>query len=381
MRIRLKDGIAVREGRIENLNIYIEENCIAAVTEEILPAGRVVSLEGNYVSAGWIDLHCHGGGGADFNDGDRDAALTAARTHLAHGTTSIFPTMAATEFGELERALDAVAAAAKILPSIRHAHLEGPYLSPAQCGAQKGETLCFPDADVYRKFLERGDIARWDYAPELDPEFRFLDDLKAAGVIPAAAHTDADCTTMERAFARGCGLITHLYSCTSTIRRQQGFRIAGVTEAAYLCDGLCSELIADGRHLPDELLRLAYRGIGAERLALVTDAMRAAGTSERESIVGKRGKGVPCIIEDNVAKLPDRSAFAGSVATADRLLKTCVGAGIPLAEGIRMLTETPARIMSLSRKGRLLPGFDADLVVFNEKFEVQKVILQGEILE
>jgi N-acetylglucosamine-6-phosphate deacetylase len=180
---------------------------------------------------------------------------------------------------------------------------------------------------------------------------------------------------MLSAAERGCRLITHLYSCTSTIRRENGFRIAGVTEAAYLSDDICAELIADGCHLPPSLLRLAYKLKGAERLALVTDAMRAAGMAT-EGVYDLGG--VSCLIEDGVAKLTDRTAFAGSIATADRLLRTVLAADISVEDGVRMMTETPARLAGLSRKGVIREGYDADIVIFNKEVALRAVFVKGE---
>lgn len=140
-------------------------------------------------------------------------------------------------------------------------------------------------------------------------------------------------------------------------------------------DDVCAELIADGCYLPYELLRLAYKLKGPDRLVLITDAMRAAGMDQNGPFaIGD----VPCIVEDGVAKLMDRSAFAGSIATADRLIRTCVAAGIPLADSVKMLTQTPARIMGLSNKGRIAVGCDADIVIFDKNIAIQSVMLQGE---
>ena len=283
--------------------------------------------------------------------------------------------MTSADFEKLHKALTSIRQVQKDLPSLGGIHLEGPYFSPAQTGAQNSDVLRKPEKGEYGRILKDFKIHRWDYAPELDEDFSFLTSLKNAGVLPAAAHTDATCEQMEKAVREGCRIVTHLYSCTSTIRREKGFRIAGVVEAVYLCDDICAELIADGCHLPHELLRLAYKLKGADRLMLVTDAMRAAGL--RESGTFDIG-GVPCFIEDGVAKLLDRSAFAGSIATADRLVRTCVQAGIPMADAVKMITQTPAAILGLENKGRLEPGFDADIVIFDEDIQLKAVFLQGE---
>ena len=373
MTTKIINGRLVRGGCIEQKPLYVAQGKIQAIGGEH-PFDCEIDAKGCYVSPGFIDIHCHGGGGYDFNMGSAEAACAAVRAHLLHGTTSIYPTVTSSDIASMERAIKAILAAAEQLPSVQGIHLEGPYFSPAQMGAQNGKMLTGPIKEDYERILSRYSITRWDYAPDTDPEFAFLDALLAHGVIPAAAHTDATCKQMEAAADRGCRLITHLYSCTSTIRREMGFRIAGVVEAAYLRDDIAVELIADGCHLPYELLRLAYKQKGADRIALVTDAMCAAGAAESgEFELG----GVKCVVEDGVAKLLDRSAFAGSIATADRLVRTCVAATIPLTDAVKMITETPAALMGLSGKGKIEIGYDADLVIFDDDVNVQAVMLAG----
>ncbi len=371
---RITNGKVLVNGEFQNVDLYLQEGKILSVGTPCA-YDRTIDAKGCYVTAGFVDVHCHGGAGADFADGDLEGTKNAVLTHLRHGTTTLFPTMVSTDFEVLEKGICVVEQAQKELPSIGGIHLEGPYFSPAQTGAQNGKALRKPDAEEYGKILANHKITRWDYAPEMDEDFAFLKALKEAGTLAAAAHTDATCQQMEDAADQGCRLVTHLYSCTSTIRREFGFRIAGVVEATYLRDDISAELIADGCHLPHSLLRLAYKQKGADRLMLVTDAMRAAGLAEGGTFdIG----GVPCIIEDGVAKLLDRSAFAGSIATADRLVRTCVKAGIPLAESVKMITKTPAKTMGLTNKGLLEEGYDADIVIFDEDINMQTVILQGE---
>ena len=371
---KIQNGNVLVDGAFRQTDLYFSDGKILAIGGE-RHSDRTIDAGGAYVCPGFMDLHCHGGGGFDFNDTDPRAVATAVNTHLSHGTTSLYPTVTSTTPEQTEQSIRAIEEAMPSLPSVRGIHLEGPYLSAAQTGAQNASALKKPPREEYEPLLQSHTIARWDYAPENDDGFAFLEALLAHGVLPSAAHTDATCAQMEAAAARGCRLITHLYSCTSTIRRDHGFRIAGVLEAAYLVDDICAELIADGCHLPPELLRLAYKLKGPNRLCLVTDAMSAAGTeAEGEFELG----GVKCVVEDGVAKLLDRSAFAGSIATADRLVRTCRAAGIPLSDAVKMITETPAAIMGLSSKGRLAVGMDADIVIFDENVTVHTVILGGE---
>lgn len=373
---RIANGRVWTEGRFVDADVYVEDGKILSVGGAY-PCERTVDAKGGYVTAGFVDIHCHGGGGYDFNSGDRAAVAAAAGTHLAFGTTTLFPTVTSADAEGMIRAIEAIEAARADAPSLAGIHLEGPYFSPSQMGAQNGSTLRPPQREEYEPILKKYNIARWDYAPDRDPDFSFLEALLAHGVLPAAAHTDATCREMEAAADRGCRLVTHLYSCTSTVRREKGFRIAGVLEATYLRDDICAELIADGCHLPPELLRLAYKCKGADRLALVTDSMSAGGTDrEGEFELG----GVRCIVEDGVAKLLDRSAFAGSVATADRLVRTCVAAGIPLSDAFKMMSETPAAMMGLTGKGRIAPRMDADIVILNSELFVTGVMLGGKLI-
>ncbi len=374
----------VTDGYIkEGASLYIKDGRILALTEDELPFDRLIDAEGNYLSSGFIDIHVHGGGGFEFIDGTRAAIEGAVRVHALHGTTTLYPTLSAFDTETTRRALSALREyknSPEPYPCIFGAHLEGPYFSPSQCGAQDSSYIREPREDEYTALAdEYGDlIKRWSYAPELDGADEFLTFLKARGIVAAAGHTDAEYSDMERAFEGGCTLITHLYSCTSTIKRVGGFRRLGVTESAYLIDGLTVEAIADGAHLPPELIKLIFKQKDDSHICLITDAIRFGGMSECEGLAGGTDN-VPYIIEDGVAKLSDRSAFAGSIATMDKIVYTCVKkAGIPLPRVIKCATEVPARVMGLSSKGRIAEGFDADIVIFDENIEVKTVIAMGE---
>jgi N-acetylglucosamine-6-phosphate deacetylase len=168
----------------------------------------------------------------------------------------------------------------------------------------------------------------------------------------------------------------------STVTRRNAFRYAGIVEAAYLIDDMTVEIIADGVHLPKPLLQFVYKFKGPDKTALCTDSMRGAGMPDGESILGSLKKGQKVIIEDGVAKLPDRSAFAGSVATADRLVRTMINvAEVPLIDAVKMMTTTPARILKINnRKGSLEIGKDADLTIFDENINVSHTILEGNVI-
>ncbi|HMG09805.1 MAG TPA: amidohydrolase family protein, partial [Mucilaginibacter sp.] len=199
---------------------------------------------------------------------------------------------------------------------------------------------------------------------------------------PSLAHTDAIYEEVLEAFENGYTLATHLYSGMSGVTRRNAFRYAGAIESAFIIDEMNVEIIADGIHLPPPLLKLIYKIKGPDRIALITDAMRAAGMGPGESMLGGLKNGLRVIIEDGVAKLPDRSSFAGSIATADRLVWNMVKmADIPLIEAIRMITVTPAKIIGVAdKKGALVAGKDADIVIFNEDIEIQATIIKGRVV-
>ena len=236
-----------------------------------------------------------------------------------------------------------------------------------------------PDMREVEDILSRSDdIVRWSIAPELPGALEMGRLLRKRGILPSIGHTMATDSEVMTAFESGFTLCTHLYSGMPGVRRIDAFRHAGPVEAAFVTDDMDVEIIADGCHLPQTLLRLIYQTKGAGRIALITDSMRAAGQDVTESVLGAKKGGMPVIVEDGVAKLTDRTAFAGSVATADRLVRVMRGlAGAPLEEAVRIATATPARIMGLRSKGRLAPGFDADIAVFDGEINIKQVFLAG----
>jgi len=252
-----------------------------------------------------------------------------------------------------------------------------------QCGAQDPRYIRNPDPEEYTKILEYGDmIRRWSAAPELPGAITFAKYAHRKGVLMSMGHTDAIYEEALEGFENGYTLATHLYSGMSGVHRKNAYRYAGVIEAAFLIDDMDVEIIADGIHLPSPLLKLVHKIKGPARTALITDAMRAAGMPPGESVLGNINEGLKVIVEQGVAKLPDRSAFAGSVATADRLVRTMITqAGISLLEAVQMMTSTPASILGiLDRKGSLVAGKDADLLIFDEDIQIQMTMIKGQIV-
>lgn len=362
--------------------VYFEDGRITDVTDKEIPVDAEYDATGYYVSPGFIDLHTHGGGGNPF-EGSLDEIVAGCNFHLTHGTTTICPTISAAVFESMARSVENVERAMsdpRIKGTVLGAHMEGPYLSKEQAGAQCPNFITAPKEEEYLPLLQKhgGAIARWSYAPENDEGEKFAKALKEYGVVASAGHTNAIYDDMLRAAEHGCHLITHLYSCTSTITRDHGFRRLGVIESAYLMDDTYVEIICDGKHLPPELIKLICKIKGTDKIALVTDSLALAGTDQTHGWM----QSTEFIIEDGVCKLMDRSAFAGSIATADRLVRVAVKeADIPLTDAVRMITAVPAKIMGLSHKGSIATGMDADFVVFDENIEIKNVFAMGELIE
>lgn len=368
--------------------IIVKDGIITSVSEGNPDVQGTVEIDaqGKYIAPGFIDIHLHGGGGHDFMDGSENAFIKAAEKHAEHGTTAMFPTTVAGDMDELREILSLYEKASKNNTNgaqFLGMHLEGPYFAKSQAGAQNPIYIKNPDPKEYMDIIEKFPfIKRWSSAPELDGSIAFGKYLVSKGILPAMAHTDAIYEEALEAFENGYSLVTHLYSGMSGVMRRNAYRYAGVIEAAYIIDEMNVEVIADGCHLPAPLLKLIYKIKGPGRIALITDGMRGAGMPDGESIIGSLKRGMKVIIEDGVAKLLDRTAFAGSVATTDRLVRNMINlAGAPLIEAVRMATSTPASIMGVNdKKGSLIIGKDADIVIFDDKITIYTTIVNGKVV-
>lgn len=388
-RIKIFNGKIIIPGRIiARGTVLVTDGLITAIEEGDVdfPGATEIDANGLYVSPGFIDIHVHGGGGYDFMDGTTEAFLQIAEIHARHGTTAMLPTTLSSEKEDLLLTLNAYDTANSLNEkgaAFIGMHLEGPYFAMNQRGAQDPKYIRDPDPGEYKEILESyPSIKRWSAAPELKGAIEFGKYVSSKGVLAAIAHTDAVYEEVLAAFQNGYSLATHFYSAMSGVTRRNAFRYAGVVESAYLLDEMDVEIIADGVHLPEPLLKLVYKIKGPGHTALITDAMRAAGMPEGESILGSLQNGLRVIVEDGVAKLPDRTAFAGSVATADRLVRTMIHmAGVSVTDSIRMITETPARIMGITdKKGSLQTGKDADILIFTENIDIIMTMVKGKIV-
>jgi N-acetylglucosamine-6-phosphate deacetylase len=374
------------DGRIRPASVLVDGTVIREVAPSLpLPPGAgLISAAGLTVSPGFLDLHVHGGAGADFMDATADALSTITAFHAAGGTTAMLATTASSSFPELLAALDNLAGSRG--PECAHCdivgvHVEGPYFAQAKRGCHLARWVRDPVAEEYGTLLARYDfLGSMTLAPERPGALALVAALDEAGVLAAAGHSDATAEEVRLAMARGLQHVTHLFSAMASITKDGPYRRAGLLEAALLEDGLTTEVIADGRHAPAELLALAVKCKGWERLCLVTDAMRGAGMPDGVYTFGGP-QGQEAVVRGGVAVMPDNSGFASSTVRMADLVRTMVRlVGVPLADALRMASTTPASVLGLAhRKGTLAPGKDADLVLLDRSLDVVMTMCRGRV--
>ena len=375
--------VILENGIFENLIVYIENGIIRQITENnSLSFDQEIDAGGKYVSPGFVEIHSHGAGGCDFLDGTVEAFLTASEKHAMHGVTTLIPTATSSEIEAtiaIQKTYEEACRKNTRGADMPGLHLEGPYFAYGQRGAQDPRYLRDPSPEEYEKILDAcKSVLRWSIAPELPGAIEMGKALKKRGILPAIGHSDAEWDDVQKAYEAGFTHVTHLYSGMSTVHRKNAYRYIGVVESAYLIDDMTVEIIADGKHLPAELLKFVYKFKGPDKIALVTDSMRGAGMPDGPTMLGHHTNGLPCIIEEGVAKLPDRTAFAGSVATFDRLVRNMIKmAEVPMHEAVKMATKTPAMIMNLTDRGEIAPGKRADIIMFNDHIDVSFVMIKG----
>lgn len=383
---------AIINAKIVTSNEVVEHGVCVYENGQICYVGRlaqtadvIIDVEGKYLIPGFIDLHCHGGNGFEFMDATEDECLEIQNFHLSHGTTTMLATTLAASENETKAALNTLQNFYKKYSNntLKGVHLEGPWLNPAQCGAQNVEYMQAPDCAQLKTLKEKYPfILRVSAAPELENGYAFGKTGKELGIVMSPAHTNAEFSEIEKAKNNGYILMTHLYSGMKGVTRKNSFRIAGAIEAGLYFNDLFVEIIADGRHLPMELLQFIYKCKGADRICLITDAIRAAGMRNgAKTVIGSIKNGLSVVVEDEVAKLLDRQSFAGSTATGDRLYKTMANAiGKDMVALSKMASTTPAKIMGWTDRGEIAVGKRADLLFMNDNLEIEKIIFGGTIL-
>jgi N-acetylglucosamine-6-phosphate deacetylase len=385
--------------RIEGGTILIEGGTIKDLGPSdriVTPEGaQVIDVRGMWISPGFIDLHLHGSW-----DGDVMAATPGDLARMAEGlvrggVTSFVPSTLSGPLPAIVRAVECVEGTmgkgmrgAKILG----VHVEGPYFSMEQKGAQNPEYIIPPRPEDYLPVLDQHpSIIRVSAAPEISGALELGQELRRRGIVASIGHSNATYQEVIRAVENGYTHATHIFSAMSTVRRIEAYRVSGVVEAVLVIDELTTEMIADGHHLPPSLMKLVLKCKGMDKVCLVTDAMVAAGLGPGKYVLG----GLDVIVESSipgvfelpaeegnyVAKLADRSAFASSVATMDQILRVAVRhLGLSVSDAVRLISLNPARMQRIDReRGLLAPGMKADITVFDDDLRIHLTLVEGKI--
>ncbi len=339
-----------------------------------------IDVGGRFITPGLIDLHTHGALSHTFNEPTAEAFGAICAENARRGVTGLLGTLATAPMNDLVQCLEFARAWMK--QSNRGArvlgmHLESPYINLAQKGALDPANIRLPNDGSVDALLKYSDVLRiFVLAPELPGAIELTHQLTALGVIVAAGHSSAKDEQVLAAMRVGLRHVTHIWSAMSMVVREGPWRKPGLLESALTFDGLSVEMIADNKHLPPTLMKLAYRCIGAERLCVVSDATSGAGLPE-----GARFKmgGMEYDVHDGVGMMLDRSSFAGSSTLVNEMIPILTNVvGIPLAEAIRMLTLTPARVLGIdNRTGSLETGKDADIAIFNDDWSAWRTMIDG----
>jgi N-acetylglucosamine-6-phosphate deacetylase len=382
--------IILAEHLLEEGSVTVDGSRIIAIDSPASPApsnADITDLQGGYLAPGFVDLHVHGGAGADFMDGTSEAFRTICQAHARHGTTSLLPTTTVARheqhlaFLEVCRRLKAEGTGGA---AILGAHFYGPYFAPEARGCHPAAAVRPPEPADFLPFLEFADaIATATVAPELPGAEAFVRACRQRGIRCNAGHSHATFDQVESAIGWGVRHVDHLFCAMSDrarLRQSQTYPMrGGLMEATLFFDVLTTEIIADGKHLSRELLLLAYKIKGPDRLALVTDCNRALDMPNGEYLFGPRDGGEPILRRDGVGVMPDGQALASGVMGMDHAVRTFRRlTGAPLAEVVRMASLTPARIAGFDHiVGSIAVGKRADLVVLSRELEVRQVCIGG----
>jgi N-acetylglucosamine-6-phosphate deacetylase len=373
--------IATRDGVVDGCAVVVRGTRIdALVGEHSVPQEMPrFDVGGRLVTPGLIDVHMHGALGHSFGAPAPEAHPIIMRYLLSQGVTSVQPTLSTTTparlLSQLERlaGLDRGAGEAQMLGL----HLEGPFLAPAQRGAHPLDLLQVPTAAVVDRILEHRDqIGMMTLAPEIEGGLDLVTTLVDAGVAVALGHSDADAGAFRAALDRGATHLTHLWSGQSNVHRIGPWRQPGMVELSLASEDLTAEVIADGAHLPPELLEIARRCLG-DRLCVVSDSIEAAGLPEGTHFSDGN---VHCVVQESVSMVVGEDSFAGSVTQVNRMLHHLgTNLGWSVQELVAMTTAAPARAAGVSSsKGTLAPGYDADISVFDADFGCFAAMVAGD---
>lgn len=368
---------------IRNGAIAIENGIISEIHTSPIPGKPSMVIDGKNLSAipGYIDTHCHGGNGYDCNDGTVESVIGMRDFYSRHGVTSLYPTLAANSIPATIEGIKAIGMAMHQnkpgQTEICGTHLEGPFLNKVYKGSQ-AENHIIPFSDEHLQLYDNNKdvIKRTTIAPEVENNINYFPALKNLGIHISIGHSCAEYKDILYAVEKGAASVTHLYNAMSQTKKVGPFRIGGVLEAGLTIDELYAEIIADGFHVPDESMIIAYRCKGPDKISICSDASHAAGGTPGDVI---HTCGVTFVIENGVAMNSERTSLASSVTPMDQMVRHLIfKTSLPAFDVVKMASTTTAKMMGINdRKGSIAIGKDADINLVDNQFNVIKTFFKG----
>ncbi len=387
--IRLyKNARVITDTKILNDALVVCENgkIIDIANRTDIKADEVIDCKGLFLSPGFADIHVHGGGGFSAMSEDKNEVIAMCRAHALRGTTSILPTTLASPVKQLQKCIDTITAAKQSCDcsDILGVHLEGPFISMKMKGAQRPENILEPtDENIHALLDYSKEVRLIGAAPELENAMALGEAAAKRNIVASIAHSDAPFETAEEAFRHGFSDITHIWSACSAMHKEGIFRKVGVVEAALANNDCTAQFIGDLRHLPAGALKLLYAVKGKNKAYAISDGLEYAATDMEEGTIITQENGLDVLYEDSVMKLADRSCLAGSVATISVIVKNLVKTvGVPLVDAVLMGSHTPLSVIGFGdTKGLIKPGYDEDIILFDDDINVKYVSVNGNMIK
>lgn len=386
----IKNGnVITPKGIIENCHVSLSHNIISALGQDFRD-NDVIDASGMYVCPGFVDIHTHGGYGGDFMDADDESFIKAIDFHSENGTTSILATSVTAPVDSIEGMLVTARKYINVQdPKCRilGAHIEGPYLSVKNKGAQHEEYLRVPSEDAYDFILQNKDVIKTvTISPELSGAPKMVQDLTEAGIVVCGGHDDGEKDKIVLAIDAGLRHCTHLWCAMSSAVVRDNVRRPGLLEIGLSNEKLSVEIIADNHHMAPEMVKIVYKCKGPEKMCIVSDSLRAGGMPEDGAfyLLGSKcdTDAQKFIVADGVAALPDRSRLAGSIQPLSQMVRNLVfDAGIQLCDAVTMASLTPAKIINADdRLGSIETGKLADICILDKELNVIMTVTNGKIV-
>lgn len=380
MSVTVKNAKVYTGGKFVKANIVMDNGKIKEIGDR--EQGEIIDADGRICTAGFIDLHTHGGWGKDCMEASKDAIDVICRYHLYTGTTAFVPTTMTASVEDINKAVDNIRKYDSKYSRILGVHLEGPYLAQKSAGAHPPKLLIPPSKDTSFVFDNIDMVKRVTLAPNLDGAAQFCKKATEMGIQVSMGHDESIDDEIYACVENGANSVTHMYNCTSRpSRRATPKKHLGLTEVGLIDGRIIDEVIADDRHVPNELFKMIYKLKGAGGICLVSDSLSVAGMPDGDYYLGSGASAQKIRIDDNVAVLPDLNTYAGSVTPIGKMAANLYSIGIPLGECIDLCTKNPAKLIKREDLGDIAVGKLADINILNDDLSIYATVLGGNLVD